>query len=105
MGTVSVPWKSQLSRTKNGMLKPAGVATRVSWVVTTRAGPELATTRSPAPMASDGGVKLERRVYLPSTDRRGRNDDHAPSTRAAALRRLSIDAFACQLVCAARVPA
>ena len=61
-------------------------------------------TQAPA-AAQRGRLKLLRRVYLPSAESRGRNVAHASSTRAAAPRTFSIEAFALQLVCAARAPA
>src|ERR1700722_2067930 len=106
MGTVRVAWKSQLSRTKKGN-EVGGTAMEIAGLAAVM-GPVFSATTRLVPggkKASEGGVKALRRVYLPRTDRRGRNDAHAPSTRAAALRRLSIDAFACQLVWAARCPA
>jgi hypothetical protein len=52
-----------------------------------------------------GGVKGLNRVYLPMPESRGRKDTHASSTRAAAPRTVSIEAFAFQLVAPARAPA
>src|SRR5258708_6745120 len=52
-----------------------------------------------------GGVKSLRRVYFATPDSRGRNAANAWSTRAAAPRSDSWDAFALQLVFAARTPA
>ena len=54
---------------------------------------------------SSGGVNSLKRLYLPRPDSRGRNEAHASSTLASAPRSFSSDAFAFQLVFAARTPA
>src|SRR5580704_10458665 len=111
MGTVMVACRSQLSRTKKG--KERGTANRFG-AFGLVIGPSLVVSMGPGvcwfdatmnPLPRGGVVKLLNRVYLPIADSLGRNDAHAPSTRAAAPRKLSIDALADQLVCAARAPA
>ncbi len=56
------------------------------------------------PIENDGGVKLLNLVYFATPESRGRNVAHAASTWAAAPRNVSCDAFALQLVRAARAP-
>src|SRR5580692_11881568 len=105
MGTVIVAWNSQLSRTKKGKLKFTGTDSSGVLAGITPAGASVPTRFPPPVLKRVGGVKLLRRVYLPTAESLGRNAAHASSTRAAAPRMLSMEAFACQLVLAARAPA
>src|SRR5579862_9361770 len=100
MGTVIVPWKSQLSRTSGNekgkdCRSPAATSAGVMVPVTVVATmfPRLGTVKS---------LSL---VYFAIPESRGRYDAHASFVRADAARRLSIEAFAFQLVFPARIPA
>ncbi len=105
MGTVIVPCKSQLLTSKNGTLTFTGAWKRGAPVGSGPAAPGNVATRSPGTLKNGGDVKLLRRVYLATPESRGRKPAHASSTRASAPRRVSCEAFAFQLVAAARTPA